>query len=145
MNRRCVRCLVVVAVLDFALCTIPFSNAEAQSRSARPRTESSSFPSKGQVDASVAGIVAGLVGGTAVVVYLLMRKSTVTGCVAAGDHTMTLAADGGRTYFLAGNTAGVTPGNRVKLQGKKQKSADNSTPFVWETEKISKDYGACRP
>jgi len=33
----------------------------------------------------------------------------------------------------------------VKLQGKKQKSADNSTPFVWETEKISKDYGACRP
>jgi hypothetical protein len=103
------------------------------------------YPSKGQVDASVAGIVAGLVGGTALVVYLLMRKSTVTGCVAAGDHTMTLAADGGRTYFLAGNTAGVTPGNRVKLQGKKQKSADNSTPFVWETEKISKDYGACRP
>ena len=145
MNRRCIRCLVVVAVLDFALCTIPFSNVEAQSRAARPRTESSSFPSKGQVDASVAGIVAGLVGGTAVVVYLLMRKSTVTGCVSAGDHTLTLAADGGRTYFLAGNTAGVTPGNRVKLQGKKQKSADNSTPFVWETEKISKDYGACRP
>jgi hypothetical protein len=58
---------------------------------------------------------------------------------------MTLAADGGRKYFWAGNTAGVTPGNRVKLQGKKQKSADNSTPFVWETEKVSKDYGACRP
>ena len=137
--------VVAIAFLDFALCAIPFSNVEAQSRSARPRTESSSLPSKGQVDASVAGIVAGLVGGTAVVVYLLVRKSTVTGCVAAGDHTLTLAADGGRTYFLAGNTAGVTPGNRVKLQGKKQKSADNSTPFVWETEKISKDYGACRP
>ena len=144
MNLKFICRVVVVAFLDFVLCASPFFNVAAQSRSTRPRTEGG-FPSKGQVDASVAGIVAGLVGGTAVVVYLLMRKSTVTGCVAAGDHTLTLAADGGRTYSLAGNTAGVTPGNRVKLQGKKQKSADNSTPFVWETEKISKDYGACRP
>jgi hypothetical protein len=145
MNLKRICRVVVVAFLDFALCAIPFSNVGAQSRSARSRAESSSFPSKGQVDGSVAGIVVGLVGGTAVVVYLLMRKPTVTGCVAAGDHTLTLTADGGHTYFLTGNTAGVTPGNRVKLQGKKQKSADNTTPFVWETEKISKDYGACRP
>ena len=25
MDRRCIRCLVVVAVLDFALCAIPFT------------------------------------------------------------------------------------------------------------------------
>jgi hypothetical protein len=143
MNVNHVCRVVVAAVLAVSLVALPSTSAEAQSRSQKPRAENTL---KGQVDNDITWVVVGLaVAGTIVVVYLVTRKSTVTGCVAAGDHGMTLAADGGRTYSLSGNTAGVTAGNRMKLQGKKQKTADNSSPLIWETEKISKDYGACRP
>jgi hypothetical protein len=142
MNVTHVCRIVVAAVLTVSLLTSPYASAEAQSRAQRPRAEDAL---KTEVDHDTAAIVVGVVVVTVVAVYLLTRKPTVTGCVTTGDHGLTLAADSGRTYSLAGDTAGVTPGNRVKLQGKKQKAADNSSPLVWETKKISKDYGSCRP
>jgi hypothetical protein len=142
MNVTHVCRIAVAAALAVSLLAIPYASAEAQSRAQKPRAEDTL---KTEVDHDTAAIVVGVVVVTVVAVYLLTRKSTVTGCVVAGDHGMTLAADGGRTYSLSGDTAGVTPGNRMKLQGKKQKAADSSSPLIWETKKISKDYGSCRP
>jgi hypothetical protein len=145
MNMKCICREILIAGLIVTLSMVPFTNAVAQSRAAKPRPESS-LPTKGQVDGAVAGIVVGIVATTAVVVYLLMRKPTITGCVTSGQNGMTLTAENGtHPYALAGNTAGVTPGNRMKLAGKKEKSTANSSPVVWDTEKVSKDYGACRP
>jgi hypothetical protein len=49
-----------------------------------------------------------------------------------------------RVYTLPGNTAGVKPGDRATLMGKKIKPNADST-FIWETKKITKDFGACQP
>jgi len=145
MNVKQVCRVVLMGTLSVSLSIISFAHASAQSRSAKPRPESDRLPSEGQVDGAVAGIVVGLVAGTAVVLYLILRKPTITGCVSSGGNGMTLTADDSkRSYKLVGNTEGVTAGDRVKLQGKKEKSTVSSSPLVWETEKLSKDYGACR-
>ncbi len=49
-----------------------------------------------------------------------------------------------RLYALSGNTAGIKPGDRMTLQGKKIKPKDGKV-LVWETKKISKDFGVCQP
>jgi hypothetical protein len=48
-----------------------------------------------------------------------------------------------RAYALGGNTAGIKPGDRVKLQGEKVKTADKT--FVWQADSMIKDFGACPP
>ena len=49
-----------------------------------------------------------------------------------------------RLYALSGDTAGVKPGERMTLRGKKFKSNEGKPPF-WETKKIVKDFGVCQP
>ena len=46
--------------------------------------------------------------------------------------------------MLSGNTAGIKPGDRMTLQGKKIKPNSSNT-LTWETKKITKDFGACQP
>ena len=46
-------------------------------------------------------------------------------------------------YALSGDTAGIKPGNRMKLQGKKVKAADKTV--VWEAKAVTKDFGVCQP
>jgi hypothetical protein len=57
-----------------------------------------------------------------VTVYYSAKKRSITGCVAsAGDGMSVTDEKDKRVYVLSGNTAGVKPGDRMKLQGKKVK------------------------
>ena len=47
------------------------------------------------------------------------------------------AADGVARHFVG---AGVKPGDRMKLEGKKKKSN-----AAWEVKAVAKDYGVCQP
>lgn len=82
--------------------------------------------------------------GVAVVVTHYSRKRALTGCVvsAAGGLSVTDEADK-RTYMLSGNTAAITVGDRVKLQGKKIKSKSPDKTLTWVTTNLAKDFGVC--
>jgi hypothetical protein len=45
-----------------------------------------------------------------------------------------------RTYALTGNTVGVTPGDRMKLQAKKAKPKAPDKTLVWEAREVTKDF-----
>jgi hypothetical protein len=49
-----------------------------------------------------------------------------------------------RVYAESGSTAGITRGDRVKLQGKKVKAQGPDKSLAWETEKLNKDFGVCQ-
>lgn len=48
-------------------------------------------------------------------------------------------------YALSGNTTGIKPGDRMRLQGKKVKSNGADKTLVWEAKAVTKDFGACQP
>jgi hypothetical protein len=48
-------------------------------------------------------------------------------------------------YALSGNTAGIKPGDRMELQGKKVKSKGADKTIVWEAKAVAKDFGVCQP
>jgi hypothetical protein len=73
------------------------------------------------------------------------KGRTITGCVDSGESGMLLTNEKDKhVYVLSGNTAGVKPGDRMTLTGKKTKSNSGAT-LVWDTKSISKDFGTCRP
>jgi hypothetical protein len=56
---------------------------------------------------------------------------------------MTLIDDGDRRlYVLSDNTVGISPGERLRSQGRKTK---NGKTLEWETRKVSADLGVCQP
>jgi len=131
---------VLILALSFALC-LP---VEAQSPNVL--APGSTFgPSKGEV----VGIIVGAAAVVAVVVFVVIhysKKRSVTGCVNSTENGMTIADEKDkRVYKIVGDTLGVKPGDRVKLHGKKKKSNGADKTLVWETENVTKDFGACRP
>jgi hypothetical protein len=50
-----------------------------------------------------------------------------------------------QVYALSGNTAGIKPGDRMKLQGKKVKSKVAEKTLVWEAKAVAKDFGVSEP
>ncbi len=97
------------------------------------------------------GIVAAVVVAAAVVVVTAIlivhysKKRSLTGCVMSGPNGMTVTDEKDRQiYALSGNTAGILPGDRMKLRGKKIKSKDDKT-LVWEAGSVAKDFGVCHP
>jgi len=94
----------------------------------------------------VAIVVVGLAVtlGVAVVVVHYSKKRTVTGCVMAGAGGMSVTDERDKKiYMLFGDTATVTPGNRMRLEGKKVKAKSPDKTLIWETTKMSKDFGVC--
>lgn len=97
-------------------------------------------------------ITAGIVvvsAAVAVVVILLVihykrKKSSVTGCVVSGANGMNLKDEKDqRTYALAGNTAAIKAGERMTLEGQRRK--DSGATFIFESKRVSRDFGACQP
>src|SRR5450432_2089807 len=74
-------------------------------------------------------IVIGIVAVTAAIVVVVTvvaihysKKRTITGCVNPAGSGMTVTDEKDRQiYTLSGNTAGITPGDRMKLKGGKLK------------------------
>jgi hypothetical protein len=50
-----------------------------------------------------------------------------------------------RVYVLSGDTAGIKPGDRMKLKGKKVKLPGPEKTVGWEATKVAKDFGVCQP
>jgi hypothetical protein len=100
-------------------------------------------------------IVIGVAAAAAVVAVLITvlvlhhnrsQSKTITGCVASGESGMSLIDEKDKkTYALSGDTAGIKPGDRMKLQGKKVKLADPDKTLGWEATKVANDYGVCQP
>lgn len=99
--------------------------------------------SKGEVAGIIIGVVAVAAVVTVGVVYAVKHKPSITGCAVAGSAGLTLANEGdSQKFVLTGDTAGIKPGDRVKIQGKKQKAtAGASRGFT--VLKLKHDYGAC--
>jgi hypothetical protein len=95
-------------------------------------------------------ILIGIVAAAAAVVVLTIvvvhysKKRTITGCVSPAGNGLALTDEkDNRIYTLSGSAAGVTAGERVKLQGKKLKPQGHDQPLAWDTAKMVKDFGAC--
>jgi hypothetical protein len=106
-------------------------------------------PIGGVTKGEVIGAVLGVVAVVAVVAILVVHQShkphTITGCVASGPNGMTLTDEKNkRVYTLSGETAGVKPGERFALEGKKI-SPNAGKPLLWETKAVASDLGACQP
>ena len=124
---------VLTITLSFVLC-IP---AEAQN--------SDKIVSNG----TIAGVVVGVVAGVAVIAIVAIhysKKRTITGCVNSGGNGMTVTDEKNKQiYALSGDTTGIKPGDRMRLQGKKVKSTGPDKPLEWEARKVAKDFGVCQP
>jgi hypothetical protein len=95
------------------------------------------------------GIVAVTAAIAVVVTFVVIhysKKRTITGCVNSGGSGMTITDEKDRqSYVLSGNTVGVTPGDRMKLTGKRVKPKGPDKNVVWEAKGVSKDLGVCHP
>ena len=124
---------VLIAALTLALC-IP---AEGQN--------SGKIVSNG----TIAGVIVGVVAGVAVIAIVAVhysKKRTITGCVNPGANGMTVTDEKDKQlYALSGDTTNIKPGDRVRLQGKKAKSKGPDKMLVWETRKVTNDFGVCQP
>ena len=93
------------------------------------------------------GIVV-VTAAVAVLVTLLIlhhrdHGSEITGCVSSGTNGMTLTDEiDKRTYTLSGDTSAVKTGDRVTLEGKRKTKGDT---FIFQAQKVNRDFGACHP
>ncbi len=91
----------------------------------------------------VAGVVVAV--GAALLITHYAKKRTITGCALSSDGGLSITDEGDKkTYQLSGSMAGVTPGDRIRLHGKKLKPANSDKKLVWETTKVAQDFGVCQ-
>lgn len=95
----------------------------------------------------VAGVAAAIVGvGAAIgvgIYFAVHANHSASGCTVAAASGLQLQSDQ-QTWSLVGSIAGIKPGERVRVSGKKQKQSGGAPrPFL--VEKLAKDYGACSP
>lgn len=101
-------------------------------------------PSKGEVVGVIVAIVAVTAAITVGVVYAVKHKPSVTGCAVAGPSGLTLQNEAdNRSLVLTGNTAGIKTGDRVKVDGKREKQAKGATTRGFLVADLKRDYGAC--
>lgn len=97
-------------------------------------------PSNGEVVGAFAGVAA----VTGVVLYLVLRKPSITGCVRSADGTNSLTNEKDKnSYTLVDAGSRLKPGERLTLQGRKKK--DKSGKLTFQVKKIKHDYGVCQP
>ncbi len=99
----------------------------------------------GPVVGPIVGAAAAVVVVTLVVIHY-SKKRSITGCVASAGGAMSVTDENNkRIYALSGDTVGIKPGDRMKLQGKKVKPTGPEKTLGWEATKVIKDFGVCRP
>jgi negative regulator of sigma E activity len=106
-------------------------------------------PIGGVTTGDIVGAVAAAAAVVVVAVFLTVhysKKRTITGCVNSGPNGTTVTDEkDNQIYALSSNTAGIKPGDRMKLHGKRVKSKGPDKKLVWETKSVAKDYGVCQP
>jgi hypothetical protein len=117
-------------------------SAEGSISAQRPAAETIGA-SNGQIAGAIAGIAA---AGAAIgigVYFAVKHNHIVTGCARSGADGMTLTSESDKqTYTLIGDVAGIKPGDRVRVSGKKGKGKP-ATTRQFLVEKVSKDLGPC--
>jgi hypothetical protein len=98
-------------------------------------------------DQVIAGVVVVSVGLGILVTYLIVHhkhsRTAITGCVKSGANGMSLTNEKDqRTYALTGDPVGIKPGNRMSLEGKRERSGQ---ALVFQALTVTKDYGVCQP
>ena len=125
------------------ICALLATTEAAEARGAHPHTSGFNIgPSAGNVVGVVVGFAA--VGAAiGVDVYFAGRHNhSLTGCAGTGPDGLQLVSEGDKqSYSLVGDLAGVTPGDRVRVSGKRKKQGTSQTFLV---EKVSRDFGACK-
>jgi hypothetical protein len=108
--------------------------------------QSGKIVNTGQIVAAIVGVAAALVVVTVVIIHESSKKRTITGCVNSEENGMSVTDEKDkRIYALSGNTAGIKPGDRITLQGKKVRPKGSDKTLVWEAKRVTKDFGACQP
>jgi hypothetical protein len=113
-----------------------------------PSNAQSSIPIGGVTNSDVVWIgvaVAAIGAGVGIgVFYAVHHGQSLSGCAVSGSSGLELQNRGDQqTYALVGEVAGIKPGDRVRVSGKKAKKSDGSAQqFV--VEKLTRDYGACK-
>jgi hypothetical protein len=127
-----------------AVCALLASTSTQSAIANRSRPENS-IPTKSDV-AWIGVAVAAIGAGVGIGIYLAVRPhgQKITGCAAASPNGLQLVNESDQqTYTLIGTTAGITPGDRVRVSGKKEKNgAGPALQFL--VEKSLKDFGACK-
>lgn len=125
---------ILLITLSLALCT----PGEAQSPSDKI----------GASNGTIAGVIAGVAAGLVVVAIVAVhysKKRSITGCVVAAGNGMTITDEKDKqVYALSGDFAGIKPGDRMKVKGKKAKHMGSGTASVWEATGVGKDLGVCQ-
>jgi len=125
--------VVLIITLSFVLC-MPL---EAQN--------SGKIVSNGTIAGAIVGVIAG-VAVIAIVAIHYSKKRSITGCVNSGPKGMTVTDEKDQqSYALSGDTTNIKPGNRMKLQGMKVKLNSPDKTLIWDTTKVTKDFGVCPP
>jgi len=93
----------------------------------------------------IVAVSAALVVATVLIIHY-SKKRTITGCVSSGETGMTVTDEKDKQiYALSGNTVGIKPGDRMRLQGKKVKPKSPDKTLAWETREVNRDFGLCQP
>ena len=132
MIKKCAWRIVLIVVLSVAL-AMP----------ARAESEGSAA-----IEIIVAIAVVGLALAYLVPATIIhySKKRTITGCVTSGANGMILTDERDKQiYALSGDTTGIKAGDRMKLQGKKEKPKGTDKALVWNATKVAKDFGVCQP
>jgi hypothetical protein len=99
---------------------------------------------KSQADWIVVAIAA-IGAGIGLGIYFAVRphRHTLTGCAGSGPDGPELASESDQqTYALTGEVAGIKPGERIRVYGKKgRKSVGAHAQFL--VEKLNRDFGPC--
>ena len=83
----------------------------------------------------IVAVSAALVVATVLLIHY-SKKRTITGCVSSGETGMTVTDEKDKQiYALSGNTVGIKPGDRMRLQGKKVKPKSPDKTLVWENKR----------
>jgi len=131
---------ILAVALSFVFC----QSTQAQNPDIGPAPGGKPIISHTQVAGIFAAVAGVAVLGTILIIHY-SKKRSITGCVNPGKDGMTVTDEGNnRTYLLSGNTVGLTPGDRMKLHGRKEKANSPDKTLVWDTQKVTKDYGACK-
>jgi hypothetical protein len=101
------------------------------------------IPVSGKQAAGIFAVLIGVGVGVGVGVYYLVRAPhNITGCVSNDADGLQLSDDKSTNrYLLEGDSASVTPGQRVKVNGKPGKDSKKRRTF--SIHKVSRNYGAC--
>jgi hypothetical protein len=100
-------------------------------------------PSGPQAAAIFAILIAVPVGIGFGVYYALHAPHRIEGCTVDQGEGLQLTAANGKRYLLAGNTAAIKAGERVRLSGKTRN--DRAKGRIFSVKKVAQDFGACNP